>query len=73
MIVESQCIFCKHYHNQRHPDTKQIICDAYSDGVPRELLYNSVIHRKPFEGDNGIQFELKSDIPEGVKIPLELM
>lgn len=52
MIVDSQCLRCKHFID----DTK-FNCMAFPDGIPDEILYNKFDHTKPFKGDNGIQFE----------------
>ena len=33
-------------------------CKAFSDGIPGEILTGEVRHTEPYDGDNGIQFEL---------------
>ena len=32
-------------------------CIAYPDGIPYAIITEKHDHRKPFPGDNGIQFE----------------
>ena len=48
------CLDCDHFH---YEDKKKNVCDAYKEGIPEEILDSSVDHRKPYKGDNGIQFE----------------
>lgn len=37
-------------------------CKAYPRGIPVEILTGKVNHRKPYKGDNGIQFEPVEEI-----------
>ena len=48
----SQCAYCRHWDFIPGP-----YCEAFPQGVPKEILYNRVDHKKPYPGDNGIQFE----------------
>ena len=32
-------------------------CDAFPDGIPKEILDGTVSHMKPYPGDHGIQYE----------------
>lgn len=45
-----QCDSCVHHRGG-------IQCDAFPDGIPRELLTVSITHNKPYKGDNGIRYE----------------
>jgi hypothetical protein len=49
-LVIPQCDYCNHYREHQK-------CDAYPEGIPEEILLNKVDHRKPYQGDRGIQFE----------------
>lgn len=49
------CTDCKHF--KRTEDG--LVCDAYPDGIPDAIIDGDVNHRKPYQGDNGIQFALK--------------
>lgn len=50
------CNDCK--HRSKNWDTESIpTCDAFPDGIPEEVLLCDIDHRKPVEGDHGIQFE----------------
>jgi hypothetical protein len=34
-----------------------IVCDAFPQGIPREILDGEDLHLEPVEGDRGVQFE----------------
>ncbi|MBI5192769.1 MAG: hypothetical protein HZA08_04925 [Nitrospirae bacterium] len=55
------CHFCIHW-NRNKPDYDLSdpvkLCDAF-DEIPREIWRGRVSHTKPYQGDRGIQFELK--------------
>lgn len=36
-------------------------CGAFPQGIPQAILDNEADHRQPFEGDQGIRFEPRSD------------
>lgn len=40
--------------------TERPTCGAFADGIPIEIYYENADHRKPWPGDNSIQFELKT-------------
>ena len=44
------CFNCKNYIND-------YMCKAFNDGIPPKILTGNHDHRKPYPGDNGIQFE----------------
>ncbi len=52
------CLFCKHYRNK-------VTCDAYPDGIPKEIRHFEVDHRQGYKGDNGIQYEEEDKTPGG--------
>lgn len=58
MIDVPICVKCKHYNKI---DYEKLIfsCWAYPDGIPDEIIEGEVDHKKPYKGDNGIQFEKK--------------
>lgn len=53
------CVYCKHLRNTIGIPSK---CDAYPEGIPVEIRTEEVDHRKPYKGDNGIQFEVKDGV-----------
>lgn len=32
-------------------------CDAWPDGIPREVMLGELDHREPIEGDGGVQYQ----------------
>lgn len=52
MIILPICKKCKHLIS-----SDKWICEAYRNGIPDPILTDKVNHRKPYRGDNGIQFE----------------
>src|SRR5690606_13272812 len=66
------CMWCKHLDvNDQHFQR----CDAFPDGIPHEIRYDgTVLHTEPYEGDNGIRFERRSDdapMPDILQIILD--
>ena len=65
MLMEPKCYTrgCKHYEGVYQSDgtelTEVVVCGAFPEGIPAEIAYGDVLHKKPFKGDNGIQFEKK--------------
>lgn len=49
---ELQCNSCLHHRGGAS-------CDAFPKEIPRELLLSKVSHKKPYKGDNGIQYKKK--------------
>ena len=60
-----QCAYCRHMQKRRDGD----FCTAFPDGegIPLEIIDGLFDHRKPHEGDHGIQF---AALP-GARHPLE--
>lgn len=55
-ITSPQCMRCKH-RDAENP----AVCKAFPDGIPVRILTNDADHKKPYSGDNGIQFEFDPD------------
>lgn len=52
--IDPQCNGCKHLN---HDYSNGVCCMAFPEGIPDEIMLNRFMHTKPYEGDNGIQFE----------------
>lgn len=63
-VVISQCFSCKHYKGILKEETP--ICDAFKDGIPTNVFNNTQLHNVPIVGDNGIQYEEKSNTSKSV-------
>ena len=48
------CFNCSHFRGMVHGKVR---CEAFPDGIPRELTLKGAIHNAPFPGDQGILFE----------------
>ena len=55
-IQASDCYECKNFNIT---DPVNFACKAFPKGIPNEIIDGDVKHNKPYEGDNGIQFEKK--------------
>jgi len=58
------CQVCKHYigmtamEPEPYMETEVVnTCEAFPSGIPQPILDGENDHKKPYEGDNGIQFE----------------
>lgn len=51
------CMFCAHFYRE----FRGFKCEAYPSEIPMEIIELEVDHREPYEGDNGIQFELDDE------------
>lgn len=49
------CMVCKH----RAP--RGLKCKAFPDRIPDDIIFGRSLHRTPYPGDRGIQFEPKSE------------
>ena len=51
MPQSDQCETCQHFLGS-------FFCSAFPNKIPAEIVTGLVDHRKPYPGDNGIQWEL---------------
>lgn len=51
------CEACKHL--ERDGEELGYRCEAFPDGIPEAIAVDGFDHRKPFEGDGGVRFELE--------------
>lgn len=58
------CLLCKHYGYNADRDTG-FVCNAFPNGIPREIHRGRFDHRQPHPLDNGLRFELG----DGYNIP----
>ncbi len=66
MVIIPRCVDCKHLNQDR--SLPAMSCAAYPDGIPQEIVNNSLFHDRPYPGDHEIRFELFEEKPvqEGV-------
>ena len=57
MQTTLQCADCRHLRPVPADGPPRYTCEAFPDGIPREILFADHDHRKPFPGDHGIRFE----------------
>ena len=55
-ILFIRCYLCKSFTG-KIKDVENIGCMAFPDGIPDHIKNGKNDHRKPYPGDNGIQFE----------------
>lgn len=62
VLAQSQCFACKHRVSplslpepQRYE--RGTFCAAFPEGIPGEILDDTLDHREPIAGDHGIQWE----------------
>lgn len=58
------CQICRHHRPGR--DTS-LTCDAFPERIPQAILEWEADHRQPYEGDGGIRFELRDDLPPEIR------
>lgn len=54
------CGVCKHWPGLGE---RGGTCAAYPNRIPHEIIIRQVDHRQPYDGDRGIQFEPRTDLP----------
>lgn len=47
--LSDQCVACRHYQGA-------LVCEAFPDRIPEEILSGDHDHAEPYPGDNGIRF-----------------
>ena len=45
-----QCLICAHYKMLGE-------CDAFPNGIPKDIFTGKIDHTKPYAGDHGIQYK----------------
>ena len=51
-----KCLDCKHFKGGKKRGFG-LICDAFPDGIPEDILLGKHDHAKPYQGDHGILYE----------------
>ena len=54
----SQCDACRHFRG-RQSFSVPFTCTAFPEGIPDAVFDNELDHRRPIDGDNGLQFLAK--------------
>ena len=56
----SQCVECSRFRGVKwlgdEESSERIVCKAFPDGIPIEIIANIFDHDKPYPGDHGIRF-----------------
>ena len=63
MLQTAQCLGCSHY--RRNSKVRGGNCEAYLQGIPREIYSNKARHDIPYPGDNGIILDPVPVDPDG--------
>lgn len=60
-----ECAYCIHLDKRcNRPELlRPLRCAAFPDGIPHQIASGNLSHRKPVDGDHGIQFRSKFDEP----------
>jgi hypothetical protein len=55
-VIGIQCASCERKHLFKNDSPT---CDAFPKEIPSEILTGRFDHRKPYKGDNGLQWKVK--------------
>lgn len=61
----AQCGSCTHFRSPLGTGRGEPFCAAYPDGIPEDIWWNRVDHRKAQPRDHGIRWEAR----EGAEFP----
>jgi hypothetical protein len=64
------CIHCRRLDRQ---GDDQFACTAFPGGIPEAIIMSTVDHRKPVDGDHGLQFDLAPGHQAGLDELLNLI
>src|SRR5262245_37799855 len=68
--IPPQCVTCARFRSPFDADDPMAAplqtCDAYPDGIPDAIWWNTVDHREAQDGDHGLQW---APIADGVEFP----
>lgn len=59
IITPPMCLKCRHF--KLLLDEHWFKCTAFPMGIPNDIIYGRHDHRKKYQGDKGIRFELKTN------------
>jgi hypothetical protein len=65
-LLHRLCNCCTRRHKGTHPPT----CDAFPERIPTDIRLMRADHRQPYDGDNGIRFELVEGMEEEYRLAL---
>lgn len=60
-LLPPMCLFCRHYNQDSRGDEPD--CSAFVE-IPDDIFHGDFDHRRSFPGDNGVRFELISELAD---------